>query len=96
MPAYCGRVAGQVFVNRVQRRIIKANKLLMTIRFMKEMSFLMKAIQVTLDDELHRRSKTLAYQHGVTLAEFIRRAIENQVERFEAARVNQSPDWRPQ
>ncbi len=44
----------------------------------------MKAIQITLDDNLHRKAKTLAYQTGTTLAEFVRRAVEDRVERLES------------
>jgi len=47
----------------------------------------MKAIQITLRDELHRRAKTAAYQTGVTLAEFVRRAVEDRVERIESEAV---------
>ena len=54
----------------------------------------MKAVQVTLDDELHRRAKTLAYGTGVTLTELIRRAIEDRVERIEEPEVLQRPDRR--
>lgn len=56
----------------------------------------MKAIQLTLDDELHRRAKTRAFQTGVTLTEFVRHAIEDKVERPKRAKVTQSSDRRPQ
>lgn len=40
----------------------------------------MKAMQVTLDDELHRQAKSLASRQGITLGEFVRRAVARAVE----------------
>jgi predicted transcriptional regulator len=56
----------------------------------------MKAIQITLDDDLHRRAKTLAYQTGVTLTELVRRAIKDNVELLEEAKTYRVPERRPQ
>jgi len=56
----------------------------------------MKAIQITLDDELHRRAKTLAYRTGATLTELIRQAIEDRVERLEKSETVQGLDRRQQ
>ena len=52
----------------------------------------MKTIQITLRDELHRRAKTAAYQTGVTLAELVRRAIEDKVERLEEVTADRAPE----
>lgn len=41
---------------------------------------IMKAMQVTLDDELHRQAKSLASRQGITLGEFVRRAVARAVE----------------
>ncbi len=56
----------------------------------------MKAIQITLPDELHRRAKTAAYQTGLTLADLIRRAIEDQVQRLEETTAVRVSDRRVQ
>ena len=63
---------------------------------MKEVIVIMKAIQITLPDELHRRAKTAAYQTGVTLADLVRRAIEEQVQRLEETTTVRASDRRLQ
>ena len=68
----------------------------MTLSFMKEIVSTMKSIQITLDDELHRRAKTLAYRTGATLTELIRQAIEDRVERLEKSETVQGLDRRQQ
>lgn len=40
----------------------------------------MKALQVALDDVLHREAKALASRQGITLGEFVRRAVARAVE----------------
>lgn len=40
----------------------------------------MKSMQVALDDELHREAKALASRQGLTLGEFVRRAVAQAVE----------------
>lgn len=40
----------------------------------------MKAMQVALDDVLHREAKALASRQGITLGEFVRRAVARAVE----------------
>lgn len=41
----------------------------------------MKSMQVALDDELHRAAKALASRQGLTLGEFVRRAVARAVEK---------------
>jgi len=41
---------------------------------------IMKAMQVALDDVLHREAKALASRQGITLGEFVRRAVARAVE----------------
>ena len=52
----------------------------------------MKTIQITLDDNLHRRAKTLAYQTGETLTEFVRHGIAEKVERLEETKASLAPE----
>jgi hypothetical protein len=59
----------------------------MTLAFIMEVEPVMKAIQITLDDNLHRKAKMLAYRTGTTLADFVRRAVEDRVERIESEAV---------
>jgi len=68
----------------------------MNVQYMKEIILIMKAIQLNLDDELHRRAKTRAYQTGVTLTEFVRTAIEEKVESPADSKAAHESDWRPQ
>ena len=68
----------------------------MTFRSMKEIIVVMKAIQITLPDDLHRRAKTAAYQTGLTLAELVRGAIEDKVERLEEPNTVRVSDRRLQ
>ena len=55
----------------------------------------MKTIQIKLADDVHRRAKTAAYQTGITLADLMRRAIEECVERLEEVTCPES-GWRVQ
>ena len=68
----------------------------MTLHSMKEVISTMKAIQITLPDELHRRAKTAAYQTGLTLADLIRNAIEDQVQRLEETTAVRAAEGRLQ
>ena len=67
----------------------------MTLAFIMEVEPVMKAIQITLDDNLHCKAKTLAYRTGTTLADFVRRAVEDRVARIESEAVV-VPERRPQ
>lgn len=67
----------------------------MNLQFMKEVILIMKAIQLNLDDELHRRAKTRAFQTGLTLTEFVRTAIEEKVESPAEAKASHVVDRRP-
>jgi len=83
-------------LTRLHEFKVVVDRLLMNVEYMKEVILIMKAIQLNLDDELHRRAKTRAYQTGVTPTEFVRRAIEDKVERPEDAPAVPAPQRRPQ
>ena len=68
----------------------------MTYRFMTEVISHMKTIQIKLADDVHRRAKTAAYQASMTLADLIRRAIEESVERLREAQACPESGWRLQ
>ena len=65
--------------------------MLMSQCLMKETTTIMKTFQISLDDDLHRRAKTVAYQTGSTLADLVRRAIEEQVVHLEEITAVQLP-----
>jgi len=55
----------------------------MSPAFIKEIISIMKTIQITLDDRLHRRAKTLAFTTGRTFTDFVREAVHDHVARLE-------------
>ncbi len=75
---------------------VAVNRVLMTLAFTMEVEPVMKAIQITLDDNLHRKAKALAYRIGTTLAGFVRRAVEDRVERIEEPNAVVAPEGRVQ
>jgi hypothetical protein len=60
------------------------DKPLIGLSFVTEVISIMKTIQITLDDRLHRRAKTLAFMTGHTLADLVRMAVHEHVARVEA------------
>ncbi len=54
----------------------------------------MKTMQIQLGDDVHRRAKLAAYESGVTLAKYVRDAIEEKVERGEAEQTSPESGWR--
>lgn len=56
----------------------------------------MKTVQLKFDDEVHRKAKTAAFRVGLTLAEFIRRAVEDKVEKCEPTEPCPASAWRVQ
>jgi len=79
------QTASQVIINRV----------LMTLAFIMEVEPVMKAIQITLNDNFHCKAKALAYLTGTTPADFVRQAVEDRVERIKLE-VIVVPERRPQ
>lgn len=45
----------------------------------------MKTIQITFDDQIHSRAKAAAHTAKMTLGDFVRLAVEEQVRRLEGA-----------
>ncbi len=48
---------------------------------------IMKTIQITLDDHIHRRAKVVALSRGITLGEVVRQAVAA------FSQVPGDPDW---
>ena len=71
---------------------------LINLAFTKEIIPIMKTIQLTLNDDLHRRAKTLAFSSGITFSELIRTAVEECVARAQFSSAEPSvkrPKGRP-